>query len=113
MADQVDVKVKNFLEGEIINISRQLADGSRDMETSLSYTDEGQISLDSLDVAVRITAPQGIDMQTCPVAVRSDIDLLVSCSISNGVWLIKIDPNTLNPNIPTTANVNVGEDKPG
>jgi hypothetical protein len=97
MADRADVYVRNGLTGSIqgdIHVTRKLPDGSSDFDTAIAYGNEEQISKD------------------CPFKVKSDVDLAVSCSRTDSNWAIKIVPNELPPDVPTTVNVNLGEDEP-
>lgn len=112
MADRADVSVKNVLADEI-NVIRQLPDGSSDVNIVIAGGNEEQVHLPGPEVSLVIKAPIGMDIKGCPVKVKSDVDLDVSCSRTNASWSIKIVPNELPPDAPTTVNVNIGEDPQG
>ncbi len=112
MADRADVNVKNVLADEI-NVIRQLPDGSSDVKTVIAGRNDEQVHLPGPEVALLIKAPVGMDIKECPIKVKSDVDLTVSHSRTNASWLIKILPNELPLDVPTTVNVNIGEDPEG
>jgi hypothetical protein len=112
MAEKADFIVKNLLTGDI-NVIRKLANGSSDLEVTITNGNEEQINLDGLDVSLLIEAPGGVDTKDCPFNVKSDVDLSVSCSRTDSNWAVQIAPNDLPPDVPTTVNVNIGEIQPG
>jgi len=60
-----------------------------------------------------VKAPIG-DRIKCPLFVKAGVPLAVSYSISptEFMWTIKIEPNDLPPEVPTTVNVTIGIDEP-
>ena len=112
MADRADVNVKNVLADDI-NVIRQLPDGSSDVNIVIAGGGEEQVQLPGPEVSLVIKAPVGMDIKECPVKVKSDVDLTVSHSRTDSSWLIKIVPNDLPLDVPTTVNVNIGEDPQG
>ena len=112
MSEQADVYVKNVLTGTI-TATRMLPNGTSDLNVTIATDVEEQIPLASPDVWMVITAPTGLDTKDCPVKVKSDIDLAVAHSRTDSNWTIKIAPNELQPEVPTTVNVTVGNIEPG
>lgn len=113
MADRADVYVKNaFLEGDI-GVTRKLADGTIEYQTTITNGEEEMIHLAGPEVSLVIGAPQGKDINECHANVSSDVDLEVSHSRSSSTWTVEIAASDLPPEAPTTVNVTVGEGKPG
>jgi len=112
MAEQVDVFVTTQLEGIEIYVARELSDGTRDSEATVTIGNEKKIVLDGLEHAVIIKPPQGFDIKKNPLSVTSDIDLMITYSVWKGHYIVKVSPNPLGQDVPTTANVNVGTDRP-
>jgi len=115
MADRADVYVRNGLTGSIqgdIHVTRKLPDGSSDLDITIANGNEEMIHLPGPEVSLVIDAPEGVDSKDCPFKVKSGVDLAVSCSRTDSNWAIKIVPNELPPDVPTTVNVNLGEDEP-
>lgn len=110
MADQADVYVKNKLTNDI-HVARKLSNGSIDVEETISNGNTEQINLGSTDVSLLITPPGGTDIKDCYICVRPDVDLDVKCSRTDSKWTLKILPNSLPPEAPTTVNVTIGEDE--
>jgi hypothetical protein len=111
MADRADFYVRNVLADDI-NVIRKLPDGSIDLETDIASGDEEMIPLQGTDVSLIINAPEGMDIKDCPVKVKSDVDLDVSCSRTDSNWNVKIVPNDLPPDTPTSVNMTMGDDGP-
>jgi hypothetical protein len=111
MADRADVYVKNVLPGDI-NVIRKLPDGSSDLNTTIAYEGEEMIPLQGTEVSLIINAPEGVDTKDHPVNVKSDVDLDVSCSRTDSNWNVKIVPNDLPPDAPTSVNMTMGDDGP-
>jgi len=111
MANRADVYVKNVLTDNI-NVIRKLPDGTIDLNTSIANGDEEGVHLAGPEVSLIINAPEGKDIKDCHVKVKSDVDLAVSHSRTDSNWAIKIVPNDLPPDVPTTVNVDVGESGP-
>lgn len=106
MADRADAYVKNGLTDNI-NVIRKLPDGSNDFEVTVKSAAEEMVPLLSPEVSLVINAPTGIDIKGYPVKIKSDVDLAVTCSRTHSNWAIKIIPNDLPPDSPTTLNVEV------
>lgn len=107
MADQADVYIKNmFAEG--ISAIRKLPDGSCDLELTISSGDEQLIYLGGADTSLVINAPSGVDIINCLFTARTGIDLVVLCSRTDSNWKIKIIPNDLPPDSPTTVLITIG-----
>lgn len=112
MADQVDVTVTTRAEGIEIYTARELNDGTRDSEAAVTFTNDSKINLAGLEYSLLIKPPEETDIKKFPITVTSDIDLTITYSVSQGHYRVKIIPNDLVPDVPTTANVNVGTERP-
>jgi hypothetical protein len=109
MAEQADVYVKNNL-ADSINVIRKLQDGTSDLDIPIANGAVKKVLLAGPEVWLIIKAPGG-STQGYRVVVRSGIiDLAVSSSTDR--WRMRIIPNDLPPEVPTTVNVDVGEDEP-
>jgi hypothetical protein len=113
MAENAEVIVKNRLrvEGDV-KVSRKLPDGKTDFNAAIAWHKKGKVVLPDPDVSLIIAAPAGMDTRDCPITVLSDVDLIINYSRSKSFWQMRIDPNDLPPQVPTTVNVNIGEDEP-
>ncbi|MGE5342184.1 MAG: hypothetical protein ACM3SY_11975 [Candidatus Omnitrophota bacterium] len=111
MAEQADFYVKNLMT-DSIQVVRRLPDGTNDLETVILSNNEEKITLIGTDVLLIISAPGGVDTKYYPLTVKADIDLAVVYSRTYSQWKIRIEPNTLPPDAPTTVNVDVGSDVP-
>lgn len=112
MIEQADVYVKNTFFTEPIQVTRKLPDGGSDLNIMVPKGNEEKIYLGGLDVSLVIKAPTGMETRYCPVKVRADVDLAVSHSRTDSTWSMKILPNNLDPELPITVNVTIGEDGP-
>jgi len=112
MIEQAEVFVKNVFFSEPIQVIRRLPGGGSDLNISVAQGNEERIPLIGLDVSLDIKAPTGKEIRYCPVKVRADVDLAVSHSRTNATWSMKILPNSLEPELPITVNVTIGEDGP-
>jgi hypothetical protein len=113
MANRADVYVRNGLPDNVnINVIRKLPDGNNDLETTIANGNEEMVHLPGPEVSLVISAPEGTEIKDYPIKVKSDVDLAVSYSRTDSNWAIKIVPNELPPDVPTTVNVNLGEDEP-
>ncbi len=114
--ERADFWVKNYLNDDII-VKRKFQDGSTDSETTIApqeLNEEGvMFPLPDLQTKLIIDAPTGWDTKENPIGVKSDVDVSVACSISNANWILKIEPNELEPPVPTTVNVTIGDLPPG
>jgi hypothetical protein len=121
MADKAEAYVGNKFPGDI-NITRQFHDdGSNSDITDLKITipkstgkkiHQERIDLPGPEVSLVINAPEGVDTKGYYLNVRADVDLEVKYSRTHSNWTIKILPNELDAEVPTTVNVNVGEEGP-
>jgi hypothetical protein len=117
MADQVEVYIYNEFTDDI-NITRELPDGSNDLDITISQKNEEKthsegIFLPGPEVSLVINAPEGRDINECYIKVaKPSLDLLVLHSRTGSNWRVNIAPNDLDPEVPTTVNVNVGEEGP-
>ena len=102
---------KNFLTDDI-KVTRILPDGNS-VDTTIANKNEEEFPSLVLEESLIINAPSGKDTKEYPVKVRSDIDLAVSHSRTDSNWTIKIVPNSLDPEVPLDANVEVGEEGEG
>jgi len=112
MAEQADAYVKNEFTTKTIAVIRNLAGGGSDPEVPITCAEQEQFYLGGTDVSLTIKAPEGMDTKECIFKVQSDVDLDVSYSRTNSNWTLKIVPNSLPPDTPTTVNVNLGEIEP-
>ena len=111
MAEQAEVYVINLLPGDI-NVMRELPDGSSDLNKTIAKGNKEKFPLPNPEVSLVIKAPQGVGTEDCFIKANSAIDLALSCSRTDSNWRIQIDPNNSFAEIPTTVNVNVGENEP-
>jgi hypothetical protein len=112
MADQADFYVKNKSAGAAITVSRKLPDGSTDLTTTIPVGSSEKIYLGGTDFSLIINGPTGKDTKSLYLGLKSDVDLDVSCCRTDSIWTIKIKPNSLPPEAPTTVNVTVGTNEP-
>ena len=108
MAEQADVFVTNSFESDIV-VTRILPDESSE-NTTIADGNEEKFSLMVPEESLIINAPDGKDERLYIVVRSSIIDLQVRHSSTN--WTTRIIPNDLPPEVPTTVNVNVGQDPP-
>jgi hypothetical protein len=112
MAEQADVYISNTVKKKRIQVIRNVIEGREESAVAITDGDQEQFYLAGTDVSLTIRAPEGMDTKECVFSVQSDIDLSVLCSRSDSSWTIKMVPNELPPDTPTTVNVNVGEIEP-
>ena len=109
MAEQANVYVKNNSTDNIY-VVRKLQDGTSDLEITIANGSVEMVPMTGPDLWLIINAPGG-STAGYRVIVRSGIiDLAVSSSQDR--WRLKIIPNDIPPEVPTTVNVDVGEDEP-
>jgi len=111
MADQADVFIKNGMRGDI-NVRRKLSTDRYDLDVTFGEGEQESIKLPDTDVSLVIQEPNGKDLKNCKFQVDSDVDLVILYSRSESYWEIKVQPNDLLQDMPTTVNVNIGEDEP-
>ena len=110
MIEQADFYVNNSFD-TAVQVSRKLADGSTDLNVSVDAGNTEKVPLQGTDVSLVIGAPAGFDIKECFLRSRAEVDLAVLVSRTDSHWKINIVPNDLEPEAPTTVNVNVGEDE--
>ncbi len=108
MADQADVYVKNRFTGDV-RVIRYLSSGVSDLEITISPGNEEKVLLTGTDVYLVIKPPAGKDLKLCFITVRSDVDLSVPGSRTDSLWKVQILPNSLPPEVPTTVNIEAGD----
>lgn len=113
MAEQAYVYIKNKLTvpGSIYAVHK-LPDGSEADNVAIANANQERITLLGTEDWVEINAPQNMDLTTCWVSVRSDVDVTVTYSLNSPNWAIKITPNASSTETPTTMNVTVGNNEP-
>ena len=114
MANYADVLVKNRIKNEVksINVTRKLPDGTTGYHTVLSQGGQEEINLQSTDVSLVIDVIDGLDTKEYWVTVKAAVDLETVYSRTNKNWTFKIIPNELEPEIPTTVNITIGDIEP-
>jgi hypothetical protein len=113
MANQAKFRINNKSETSIdVQAKRILPDGNSDIEKTIAQYDSKEIDLPSTDVSLVIDIPGVTDTKLYYLKAKSDVDLEILCSRTNANWIIKIVPNELPTGIPTTVNVDLGEDPP-
>jgi hypothetical protein len=111
MISKADVIVRNQWD-YVVDVTRMLLDETSDTYNTIAPQNEDTINLPSLTTSLVITPPDGQNIKECPIQVKSDVDLQLLYSRSNKKWTIKILPNDLPVDIPTTMNVTVGIEEP-
>jgi len=111
MADQADVYVKNNF-AAAIDAVRFLGTGGSDLEITIPGGSEERILLSGTDAYIVIHAPTGIDTKFHWGKLRADLDMAMTSSRTDSTWKVKIVPNSLPPEVPTTVNIRVGDDEP-
>ena len=110
MIEQADVFVKNFFD-TAVQVSRKLPDGSTGLSISIAAGEEEKVLLPGTDESLIIQAPAGIDITEQFIKAKAQVDLSILYSRTDSLWKINIVPNDLDPEVPTTVNVNIGEDE--
>ncbi len=110
MIEQADVYVKNFFD-TAVQVSRKHPDGSTDLNISVAAGSTEKVLLPGTDESLIIRAPAGIDITGCFIKGKAQVDLAILFSRTDSLWKINIVPNDLDPEVPTTVNVNIGEDE--
>jgi hypothetical protein len=113
MANNADVNVKNMFGNNVtVNVKRRLQDGTIDQDVDIVQNEANQLQLPSTEGALLITVPGGMNLRDCFLKVKTDVDVEAIHSRTEGNWTLKIIPNDIPPDIPTTVNVSVGQDEP-
>jgi hypothetical protein len=109
MANTAEVLVKNVFTGDSIRVIRKPTPNDVDLDKTVAANDQQQVNLQSPDVLLVIEAPTGKDIKTCQLKVDAAVDLEVIASRTNSYWTVKIVPNEIPPDIPTTVNISLGD----
>lgn len=123
MANRADAYVKNvvrdyMMEGEVvtkdIKVSRLLPNGQSDQEIIVAHgnTNTESVHLPGPEVSLVIHPPEGVIMTKCPFKVISDVDLAITYSVSECLWKVNIQENSLPPTAPLTVNIELGDVEP-
>ena len=113
MINQADVNVKNAFTNDVtINLKRLLKDETVDLQDTIPQGELKNVNLADTDVRLELTLPEEIDLRDCLLKIKTDVDINTICSRTNHSWTIRIIPNDLPPDTPTTVNVTVGQDEP-
>jgi hypothetical protein len=116
MADQVNVCVKNSsVEEEDIQVYREMADGTRDLNRTIPRGTEETILLPEPGVFLVIStpnAPNGRHTQDCGFYVTLNEDVVEWTIMDNYHWKMQISDNTRSPEVPLDVNVDVGGPPP-
>jgi len=114
MANQAEVFVTNQL-GEDIKIVRNISESGdklNDLDISIGGGAKERVPLPGPEAFLIIRPPFEMNIEDCWLKVKSKVDLTVLCSLTNSNWIIKVKPNRLGSDLPTTVNVTVGSDGP-
>jgi hypothetical protein len=111
MANRADVLVKNKVQGKDVKVERILPD-NLDYETILTSNGQEEINMEDTNVELVINAPGGIDPKLFGVSLDSAVDMEMRYSRTDGNWTFKIVPNQLDPEVPTTVNIEIGDLQP-
>lgn len=111
MANRADFYVRNNLMTADLNVCCKHQDGSESNNMTVLNKAEERIHLPSPEVSMVLASPPGLEMKTCPILVKSDVDLEILYSRTDSNWTIKIIPNELPPDVPTDVNVTLGEEE--
>lgn len=112
MANQAEVNVKNVFIDKTINVKRLLKDGTPDLDYTVAAGEAKKVQLPDTEVSLVVAAPGGMDLRDCLLKVKSDIDMEIRLSRTEGAWTGKIIPNDLDPETPLSVNYTVGQDEP-
>lgn len=112
MINNARVKVINAFPDKSIRVLRKPTKSTSDFKKSLKKNSFEIIDLQSLNVSLVIHAPDKMDIKKCQMQVDAAVDLEVHYSRSDSTWTFKIAPNDLEPEIPTTVNISVGDIQP-
>ena len=112
MIYKADVTVRNAWD-YVIDVTRMINQGeTSDLNTTIAPQNQETINLPSLTTSLVISAPGGQETKECPVKVKSDVDLELLYYRSHSRWNLRILPNDLPEDVPTTMNVTIGEEEP-
>jgi hypothetical protein len=114
MAEQVNVCVKN-LDDKDIEVYRELADGTRDLNKAIAGGEEDTTLLPEPGVFLVIStpdAPNDKNTQICPFNVKSNEEVVEWAAMDDYHWKMQISDNTRSPEVPLDVNVEVSGDPP-
>lgn len=111
MISEANFFIRNVLSAPV-KATRNLPDGTIDLENIIAQNEEKRILLSGTDVSLTICTQEGFDTKGCQMRFVSAVDLDVTYSRSNATWTVKIKPNQLDPIAPSTVNVLIGPDEP-
>lgn len=114
MAEQVNVCVKN-LDAKEIEVYREMADGTRDLNGTIAGGEEDIIFLPEPGVFLVIStpdAPNGKNTQNCPFNVTLNNDVIEWSVMDDYHWKVQVSENARPPEVPTDVNVEISEEPP-
>jgi hypothetical protein len=110
MADEADVYVNNNLTGTIGAVRYCLPGEESDLDVSITGGNEEMIHLVKEEAYLTIAPPNGGSPAGYPFSVSNEE--LLAWTAMNDHWKVEIKPNTLPPDTPTSATVEVGAVEP-
>lgn len=113
MADQASFFIKNKFANDNLRVTRQLWQSESDLDVTVAGNSGETILIPNPDVVLVIETPSKEDTKDCYMRVNSSVDMTISYSRSKSKWILKLDSNDLPSDVPTDANVEVGENVPG
>ncbi len=78
-------------------------------ETTVNHGNVVRIPLSGPEVSLIISAPGDTDTKRCCIMIESDVDLDMVYSRAERNWTIKILPNELAPDMPTSINITISD----
>jgi hypothetical protein len=114
MAEQVDVCVKNLSVNDI-EVYREMADGSRDLNGTIAGGEEDTRLLPDPEVFLVISTPDvpdGGTTQNCSFNVTLNEEVVEWSVMDDYHWKVQVSENTRPPEAPTTVNVDIGGPPP-
>jgi hypothetical protein len=105
MVDQAEVYVKNHLT-DAIGAVRSVPG---EPEISIASGDKEIFYLIRTQISLTIKAPPEVNAGNCPFKVSNEE--LLSWEANDDLWTVEIKENSLPPETPTSATVDVGEEE--
>lgn len=112
MVNNAVVQLKNNFPGESIHVLRKPGEEVIDLDLMLTPQGTETIDLQSLDVLLEVHGPEGLDLKEYQFTIGSSVDLDISYSREHSRLTFKIAPNDVDPDIPTTVNISIGDARP-
>lgn len=112
MPERADVYVKNALEKGDLKVSLKHGNGTPVHGNYIVKGNRERVYLGDAEVSMIIDLPGLPGTKEYLFKVLSGVDITMSFSRSKSRWTMKIDPNDLENETPTSVNVEVGEDEP-